>query len=155
MHILFFIIVITVVVIAIIVSNYYIYIYIYTDKILKTWINGFCIFAAFRKRGWRFVGNVIKRKRLAVNLRDGSLLPDPALNCEAGLIGIHQVASEVVSYPIACQELDESDLNELEYARYISALLEEEGVFDRKSMDKIRRLLPSGNGKLILWYPLQ
>lgn len=59
------------------------------------------------KRGWRFVGNVVEKKRLAVNVQDSSLTPDPALNCK---------------------EVDESDLSPLEYARYVSALLEEEGL---------------------------
>lgn len=35
----------------------------------------------------------------------------------------------VQQIPATCQEVDESDLSPLEYARYVSALLEEEGVF--------------------------
>lgn len=69
------------------------------------------------KRGWRFVGNVVEKKRLAVNVQDSSLTPDPALNCK---------------------EVDESDLSPLEYARYVSALLEEEGRQDPGDSREVR-----------------
>ena len=61
------------------------------------------------KGDWRFVGNVIARKTLAVNLKNPALTPDEYLKCE---------------------EFDASKLTDLQYARYVAALLEEEGRSD-------------------------
>ncbi|CAJ1442655.1 unnamed protein product, partial [Effrenium voratum] len=68
------------------------------------------------KNGWRVVGEIIKARKLLVNLEDTSAEP---------------------AQRDTCQEISEKDLDELQYARYISALCEDEGKMNLPESRKV------------------